>query len=140
FAWPAKRAGFVEQQPGYPIGPINLSRVAVAPSGQWLAATSKQSTVTVWDLPTGQERFTLRPQADEVSTLAISPDNRLLVTGSRGGSVRLWDAATGQELLTLGGHNQPVTWVRFSPDGHFLISVDQQGLARIRDASPLPVD
>ena len=95
-----------------------VSVVAFSPDGARIASGSKDKTVRIWNLATGQELACLRLQ-DTVLSLVFSPDGTLLITG--GGldepAVRVWDATTGYELVRLRGHEKSFTVVALSPDG-----------------------
>ena len=94
--------------------PLGVRAVAVAPDSTWLATTSDDQTVRIWDPATGQQRHTLTGHTRPVTAVAIAPDGTWLATGSGNpfggdGTVRIWDPATGQQRHTLTGHT---SWVR----------------------------
>jgi len=94
--------------------------MAFSPDGQSLAAMSAGGTMGVWDVTTGQLRYSLADHASRAS-VAFSPDGRRLATGNLFGTVRLWDAQTGQYISTLPGeHIHSVGGLAFSPDGRRL--------------------
>jgi WD40 repeat protein/uncharacterized caspase-like protein len=114
------------------------------PKGQWLASGSKDNTIKIWDLNTGNVLRTLYGHTSDINSLAVSPDGTILASGSGrvyeerdakyfyvggqvgGGqedtSVRIWDVATGRELRILSGHVLPVTSLAFSPDSRTVVS------------------
>src|SRR5207302_2692585 len=77
-------------------------------------------TVGVWDLTTGQLRYSLADHPLRAS-IAFSPDGRQLATGNGFGIAHIWDAQTGRRLLRLdGGHIHSLSGLAFSPDGRCL--------------------
>jgi WD40 repeat protein len=113
--------------------PASFSHITFSPDSRRLATTdNSNTTVTVWDVPTGRKQLTLGHD-HPVGGVAFSPDGRLLASaGGRryspaGTVLKVWDAQTGQELLSLRGHTGIVYCVAFSPDGRRLASgsVDQ---------------
>jgi len=115
-----------------------IESVAFSPGEQILASgggyswntQSGDTTIKLWDVPTGKELRTLPGQTGDVESLAFSPDGKILASG--GGynllskktdtTIKLWDVATGDLLYTLEGHTDEITFLRFSSDGKTLIS------------------
>src|SRR5262249_24892603 len=56
--------------------------LAFSSAGQWLASSSRDKTVKVWDVHQGQEMRTLRGHTGEVRGVTFSPDDRWLVSAS----------------------------------------------------------
>src|SRR5205807_8986653 len=93
--------------PGYGKETVALGKaqsVTFSPDGGLLAALSAGGTVGVWDLTTGQLRYSLADHPLRAS-IAFSPDGRQLATGNGFGIAHIWDAQTGRRPLRLdGGH------------------------------------
>ncbi len=112
---------------------------------RWLAASSQDNTVWVWDLTADDPSATvrlLRGHEDIVTTLAFSPDGRWLATGSYDKTVRVWDLAAPSPTGTmLGGHTDKITDIAFSPapgggaSGYWLASGSADNTVRLWDLS-----
>jgi WD40 repeat protein len=92
--------------------PMDRKYVAVcltfSPSGRYLAAPTRDGSVTLWELATGRQTLTFRRRAveensrDWICDLAFSPDGRRLAAAdTTTGFVTVWDAAGGGIALTL---------------------------------------
>src|SRR5262245_30929180 len=86
--------------------------MATTQDGQTLASGT-WDRVTLWDVATGKELYTLKGHDREVGCLAFSPDAKVLASGSRDMTIKFWDAATGKELRTLTGHTERIASVAF---------------------------
>jgi WD40 repeat protein len=79
-------------------------RVAFSPDGRRLAALhdadSGRGKVTIWDVGTRLEQFTLKGLAG-VTSVAFSRDGQRLVTVGQKETIRVWDGASGVELVSL---------------------------------------
>ncbi|HET6326189.1 MAG TPA: serine/threonine-protein kinase, partial [Planctomycetaceae bacterium] len=89
--------------------------VCFSPDGRYVAAASADRTASVWDVATGQRRFTLRGHTHEVNCIAFSPDGKTLATASEDGTVRLWDAATGAFRETIWKYTTEIGTLAFNP-------------------------
>jgi WD40 repeat protein len=89
-------------------------------NGKFLAITSSDNAVDLWDVNTGQRLFTF-PHQSLVAT-ALSPNGDLLATTSRDHTTILWDANTGEQLASLSEDfsDTLIEKMVFSPDGQFL--------------------
>ncbi len=118
-------------------GPV--SKMAVSLDGHWLASSSWDRTVRLWDLtnPSIESRV-LTGHKDVVTGVAFSPDGRWLATAGRDGFISLWDLTDLQaepEILTtyVGGPKEPFSAIAFSPDGRLLAAGSEVGAIRLWD-------
>jgi WD40 repeat protein len=90
------------------------------PSGQRLAITHVDGSLSVWDVSTGKSLGLARGTAEELYSVDWSPDGTIIATSGRQAPVTLWRAA---DLNVLKEIECPdwVICVRFSPDGTRLI-------------------
>ena len=110
-----------------------FTSVAISPDGRSALSGSRDGTVRLWDLVTGDETRCLRGHTDQVLSVSFSPDGHSALSGSRDGTVRLWDLAAGTETRCLQGHTGWVTSVAFSPDRCSALSGDGDGTVRLWD-------
>ena len=111
----------------------SITAVVFSPDGKYIATTSWDKTVRVWDLPSGEERFSLPGPPRRAGCVTFSPDGRRLVWGS-GPEVKIHDAATGREILSLSRHRDQVVSVAFSPDGKRLASAGWDRIVHVWEA------
>jgi hypothetical protein len=89
--------------------------VAFHPASRWLASSSEDTAIKIWDLRTGREAQKLIGQhASAVRCVVFSGDGRRLFSASADDTAKIWDVATGQEVLTLRGHSSSVWGVAIS--------------------------
>ncbi|MFM6474924.1 MAG: WD40 repeat domain-containing protein, partial [Dolichospermum sp.] len=99
----------------------SVRSVAYSPDGQTLASGSKDSTIKLWNVNTGNLLQTLEGHSNWVTSVAYSPDGQTLASGSADNTIKLWNARTGNLLQTL-GHSYSVNSLAYSPDGQTLAS------------------
>ena len=73
---------------------MNVNSIVFSPDGGTLASGSRDDTVRVWDVATGQIQKILTERRTNIYRVAFSPDGGTLA-GDTGGEIFLWDAATG---------------------------------------------
>ncbi|MEZ2236515.1 protein kinase, partial [Microcoleus sp.] len=81
---------------------------AISPDGQTLVSGSRDKTIKIWNLATGNLIRTLSGHSNYVYSVAISPDGQTLVSGSRDKTIKIWNLATGNLIRTLSGHSNYV--------------------------------
>ena len=92
-----------------------------APTGDQVAAGSREGTVYVWNFQHSEESTLLRGHTDYVTSLAFSPDGKRLVSGARDDTTRLWDVASGEQIATLPLDEPRTTMgIAFSPCGKII--------------------
>jgi WD40 repeat protein len=94
----------------------NGKALAFTLDGSAVAASDAADTVTVYEIPSGKPRLSLRhPNREGVTAVAVSPDGSRLATADPGdtGRVRVWDLKSGGRLAEWPGQGP----VAFRPDG-----------------------
>ncbi|KAG0287634.1 hypothetical protein BGZ97_007041 [Linnemannia gamsii] len=109
--------------------------VDFSPNSQWIASSSDDCTVKLWDAHSGTLLSSFLGHALPAERVMFSPDGMYLASGSGDKAVRLWSITTAGAELDLGGsQSDPITSVAYSPDGTSLISGNEAGTVRQYDA------
>jgi len=102
-------------------------------SSTYVASTSFDRTVKLWDWRYGTEIKTLRDHSEPINNVAYSYDGKFIASCSDDKSIKIWstDLTTKEPLMTLLGHEAPVLTVLFSFDSKKMISSDQDGNIKV---------
>jgi WD40 repeat protein/uncharacterized caspase-like protein len=99
----------------------DINSVSFSPDGSLIASASKDNTVKVHSLSSGQLQYTLE-HAAEVYGVNFSPDGEIIASTSTDKTIKLWRRSDGKLLQTLTGHKDWVYSATFSPDGEIIAS------------------
>ena len=80
-------------------GTFNSPHIALSPNGKLLAALTQPDTVSIWQISTGKNLFTLRPEAATVWSLAWDPSSTKLAVGQSDGGLAVWHLRRIQQKL-----------------------------------------
>jgi serine/threonine protein kinase/WD40 repeat protein/tetratricopeptide (TPR) repeat protein len=98
--WETKAAGDTHRR---------AESVAVSADGRWAAVGGPGQSVTVAELVSGREVFTLPPEGSDVWCLTWSPDGTRLAVGLSDGGVAVWDLEQVRARLAEFGFDSPST-------------------------------
>jgi WD40 repeat protein len=103
----------------------HLQDVDWSPDGRWIATSSFDATVGIWDARTGELRFSLFHDGP-VPVSDWSPDGGRLVAGGTKATVWEITEAGGEKLFSLSAQDTSsgVQGVAFSPDGNRVLTGD----------------
>ncbi|KAG7410105.1 Vegetative incompatibility protein HET-E-1 [Fusarium oxysporum f. sp. raphani] len=99
--------------------------------GKLIASGSRDNTVKIWNVATGEEERTLEGHANSVNSVVFSKDSKLIASGSSDNTVKIWNVATGEEAQALEGHANSVNSVVFSKDGKLIASGSRDNTVKI---------
>ena len=99
-----------------------VSSLALSEDGKILVSASKDKTIKIWHLKTGELISTLKGHIDGVCAVALSKDEQIVASGSADKTIKLWHLKTGELLSTFTGHNDAVTALAFTDKGNILVS------------------
>ena len=99
-----------------------VNSVAIVPDGRTAVSASSDTTLKVWDLDGGTERYTLSHHRKPVRSLVLSPDGRLAISFSGERELCVWDLESGIRTTPVISHAVEVTAFALTPDGRRLLS------------------
>eukprot|EP01084_Bolivina_argentea_P220325 373418_1 len=89
--------------------------------GKYLATTSRDKTLIIWDTVVGKQLFILE-HAKIVICCCFSSDGKMIVSGCQDKVCRVWSTKKGKELKAFTEHEGIITAVSFSPSGEHVVS------------------
>ncbi len=94
------------------------NRLSFSGDGKWLASSSADGLLRVWEVETGKATHRIKVPAVPITEVVLSPFGSLLAfTTPRDKAIHLIDLAQGKELHLAAGHRTGPLEVAFAPDG-----------------------
>jgi WD40 repeat protein len=104
--------------------------VAISPNGDLVASSSKDGTVKLWDVASGELLATFDSHTGAVNSVSFDPSGRFLVSASSDKTAKVWDVKTKLEQYTLLGNTGDVRQAIFSPDGKTIVTAGEDNVVR----------
>ena len=122
--------------PNYQPGDLSQCSLDFSPDGSLLVAACGRNAVPVWEVASGELKYSLYPEDDQqIVACSFSPDGGQIACGGFDNTISLWNACTGVKLVEMGKHASPVWEISFSPDGSQLASASLSDDIRVWDVT-----
>lgn len=112
-----------------------VASLDITADGLTLASGSRDRTIKLWNLQTGELQQTLTGHQKRVISVVFSSDRQFLASGSEDCTIKLWPLNDGSEIGELTGHLGAVYAVAISPDSRTLVSSSWDRTIKIWDLS-----
>ncbi|XP_037618806.1 LOW QUALITY PROTEIN: katanin p80 WD40 repeat-containing subunit B1 [Sebastes umbrosus] len=100
----------------------NITSLGFHPSGDFLASSSMDTNIKLWDVRRKGYVFRYKGHTQAVRSLAFSPDGKWLASASDDSTVKLWDLIQGKTITEFKCHTAAVNIIQFHPNEYLLAS------------------
>lgn len=111
-----------------------VTNVVFSRNGEFLASTSHDGTVRIWDTVNFRGQIVLSEYI-AYGDISYSTDGQMLVAAASDYTVRVYDIAAGVEVSVLRGHRQQVYSVDYRTQAPQIISSSRDGTVRLWNIS-----
>lgn len=122
---PSKRIKKVENH----MEPVTC--IAVSRDGTLAVTGSRDSTVKIWTLSSGETHTTLAGHKGPVTCVTFSANGLFVVSGSEDTNLTVWGLTVGLIVSTFAEHRVKPLTVQVSSDSKKILSVDESGIHRL---------
>ena len=137
YMWNVKSGKILRELRGHTAPVTSLS---ISSDGKYLASSagfpkSKDDTIRIWDIQTGDLIRTIHNNSWSVYHVAFNHKTEQFVSATEGRLVCIWDTIHAMFPRALQAHTWPVYSAVFSPDGNIIVSAAADNTIRIWDSS-----
>ncbi|MFB2934596.1 NB-ARC domain-containing protein [Aerosakkonemataceae cyanobacterium BLCC-F154] len=104
--------------------------IALSPDRQYIATSSEDQTIKIWEFTTGNLVNTIMPESGAIRAIAWSKTG-ILASGSNDFIIRLWHPQNGECLKVLQGHQDTINTVSWNCDSTLLASAGNDRIIKI---------
>ncbi len=109
----------------------SVNSVCFSADGRWALSGSRDKTLRLWDVSSGQSTRTFEGHTESVNSVCFSADGRWALSGSWDETLRLWEVSSGRCVRTFEGHTKSVESVCLSTDGRWALSGSRDKTLRL---------
>ena len=106
---------------------------SVDASNRWFATGSADSTIKIWDLPTGTLKLTLTGHISTVRSVQVSDRHPYLFSAGEDCQVKCWDLEQNRVVRNYHGHGSAVYAVSLHPALDVFATCSRDGTAKVWD-------
>jgi WD40 repeat protein len=115
------------------LGEVHLTNLRIDPADKYLAGTTQDGAVRLFDIASGVETRVFRGHSGAVTGVSFDATGELLASAGRDRQIIVWRVADGGVVRQLRGHEAPIWFMQFSADGQLIASGGGERAIRIWD-------
>ena len=128
--WDTKDGTIVKTVGANEIDAISVYYAACSSDAHYVAATSMDQKIRVWNTQTG-ECIIISHRSFTPFLVAFSMDDKYIVATSYDNEIKIWEVATGDSINTIAVNSETIRNVSFSPDNRYVLSASDKGTIKI---------
>ena len=109
-----------------------VEQVCITSDGRRAASASRDGTLRIWELDSGECVTTLLARVGVLSRIVITPDGGRLLLGNEEG-VSVWDVRRGECMTMLRGLGKPCRDLSITPDGRLVAAASESRRLEVWD-------
>lgn len=114
---------------------LGVLSVSIDPKGKFLASSSLDSNISIWDLETYEQKRKIESGPFECWTVQFTRDSQFILTGSADGKVEVFSVETGKKEKSLETKQKMSLSLATSPDGKWIACGSTNGLVSLLDGA-----
>ena len=111
-----------------------IMQLAFHPSGRYLASSSSDGNIRIWDLTTGTLAIPEIEHGGQVYRIEFSPNGKHVLAASYNNTARIWDVETGNPVSDWMRHSKQIDTARYSPGGRWIVTTGFDCAVKLWDA------